>query len=280
MTPVSRRRADLPDFENPPVTEVVLSIQFEPLPSLRTPLIGLLWREFRERFPKLEEHSPLDPVFEKFTPTLSPKVGLRVEAYDAPPLPRVWFLNEEGTQLLQIQPDRFIHNWREVGECDRYPRYERLRDSFLKELSTFRAFIDRERLGELVINQCEITYVNHILAGEGWERHGQLSEILRCWVPVSGSLPEPESVSLATRYVIPGGEGQPVGRLHVTVQPAWRTSDGRLMYVMTLTARGTPQGEGVDGAVAFLDVGREWIVRGFTDLTTGKMHSIWRRTDG
>jgi hypothetical protein len=189
-------------------------------------------------------------------------------------------LNEKGTQLLQIQPDRFIHNWREVASGERYPRYERLLESFLNELSIFCAFVDREGLGELAINQCEITYVNHIMAGEGWVRHGQLAEILRCVAPVAGHLPEPESISLTACYVIPGSDGRPLGRLHATVRPAWRTGDSRPMYVMTLTARGAPQGEGVSAAVAFLNLGREWIVRGFADLTTAKMHSIWRRIDG
>ena len=37
----------LPDFENPPVAEVVLSAQFEPLEHFQVPHIGLLWQEYR-----------------------------------------------------------------------------------------------------------------------------------------------------------------------------------------------------------------------------------------
>jgi hypothetical protein len=40
----------LPEFDNPPVVEVALSVQFEALATLRTPQIGLLWQEFRDRF--------------------------------------------------------------------------------------------------------------------------------------------------------------------------------------------------------------------------------------
>jgi hypothetical protein len=47
---------------------------------------------------------------------------------------------------------------------------------------------------------------------------------------------------------------------------------------LTLTARGAPIGAGVAGALEFLDLGRRWIVRGFADLTTERMHIAWRRT--
>jgi hypothetical protein len=40
-----------PDFADPPVVEVALSVQFDPLSALRTPQIGLLWAEYRTRFP-------------------------------------------------------------------------------------------------------------------------------------------------------------------------------------------------------------------------------------
>ena len=39
---------------------------------------------------------------------------------------------------------------------------------------------------------------------------------------------------------------------------------------------GSP-GEDIEGAFLFLDIGREWIVRGFTSLTTKDMHKVWRR---
>ena len=51
----------LPDFENPPLVEVALSVQFEPIEQMRTPQIGLLWTEFRHRFPVTQEHPPVDP---------------------------------------------------------------------------------------------------------------------------------------------------------------------------------------------------------------------------
>ena len=106
----------LPDFERPPVIEVALSVQFKRLEALRSAHLGLLWAKFRpEGFPRTEDHAPLEPAFERFDPNLlRTQLGIEVRASDLPPLPRVWFLNEAGSELIQIQRDRFVHNWRKV----------------------------------------------------------------------------------------------------------------------------------------------------------------------
>ena len=49
MTPLPDPNTPLPEFDNPPVIEVALSVQFETLANLRTPQIGVLWQEFRDR---------------------------------------------------------------------------------------------------------------------------------------------------------------------------------------------------------------------------------------
>lgn len=273
--------SSLPDFADPPVVEVALCVQYEPLTALHTPAMGLLWREFRDRFPNVEEHAPLDPGIERFGVRAPKKGGVRVQMMPKPPVPRCWFLNEAGTELIQVQQDRFLHNWRKVGQGENYPRYERVRDRFKHELTVFDSFVRREKLGELVATQCEITYVNHIVAGRGWETHGQLGEVLRLFVPKYSEafLPEPEDAHMAVRYVIPGADGQPLGRLHVTMEPVYRREDDQPMFLLNLTARGRTEEEGLDGVLAFLDVGREWVVRGFAAVTTPQMHKIWGRHD-
>lgn len=84
---------------------------------------------------------------------------------------------------------------------------------------------------------------------------------------------------LAVRYVIPDSAGNPVGRLHINSQPAYRITDKNPMLVLKLTARGKPDGEGIESAIRFLNTGREWIVRGFASITSPRMHEIWRRRD-
>jgi uncharacterized protein (TIGR04255 family) len=276
---LTQRPPDLPDFSNPPVSEVVFSIQFDSLDRFSAAHIGVLWGKFRERFPVVEEHLPMAPVVERFDLRSSPKVQVRLE--ERPPTPRVWFLNENSTELIQVQQDRFLHNWRKVQGLETYPRYEPIREHFEEEVEALMAFLRDENLGTLTVNQCELTYVNHISTAGSWERHGQLHQVLRNWRPLEGTelLPEPEDIGLNIRFAIPGEPGAKIGRLNVSVQPAWRTSDRSPALVMNLTARGEPLGEGMPGAFRFFDLARNWIVKGFADLTTEEMHRAWNRVD-
>ncbi len=125
--------AALPDFADPPVAEVALAVQFEPLANLRIPHLGLLWSDFRDRFPKIEEHPQLGPMMEHFGTKGASTTGVRFEMMTKPPIPRCWFLNDEGTELVQVQQDRFAHNWRKIGEGNEYPRYNHLRETFKNE---------------------------------------------------------------------------------------------------------------------------------------------------
>ena len=81
------------------------------------------------------------------------------------------------------------------------------------------------------------------------------------------------------RYVIPDSAGNPLGRLLISVEPAYRTDDDKPILVLQLTARGRPDDEGIEGVLRFLDTGRKWVVRGFASITSPRMHEIWERRD-
>jgi uncharacterized protein (TIGR04255 family) len=270
---VTTRSEHLPGFDNPPVVETVLCVQFEPLTAIQTAHLGLLWNEYCSAFPRTEERPALEAVVEKFPETPAARVGLRLQAFERPPVPRLWFINPQGNEMIQVQSDRFIKNWRKEGEGEQYPRYDKtIRPNFDRDYGIFLAFLEKNQLGTPRVSQCEVTYVNHILAGEGWERHGDLEKIFTFWRSPDLSPPGPaEDLRLHARFVIPGEAGKPVGRLHVDLQPAVRPSDNHPMYVLHLTARGKV-GDGVE----FFDIGLEWIVKTFKRLTSSSMHKIWR----
>jgi uncharacterized protein (TIGR04255 family) len=272
----------LPDFSNPPVVEVALSVQFDRIAKLRTPQLGLLWQEFRDRFPVTEEHAPIDPVVEEFGAPTARRGGARVQLFESPPTPRCWFLNQPGTELVQVQQDRLVHNWRKAGPDEEYPRYERVRRTFEEELRRFNALLNREKLGAITPNQCEVTYVNHIPAGKSWKAHGDLSAVISVFERRFSDdfLSMPEDSGLRLRFVIPDQSGQPIGRLHVALDSGFRKSDNIPLFILNLTARGRPQGGGIEDVLAFLDLGREWVVRGFASITTSAMHKEWGRRDG
>ena len=105
------RPGDLPDFKNPPVNEVVLSLQFASIPAFRSAHIGLFWEKIRQEYPKVSEQPPLQATFETFgvIPANPPSL-FQIETLLSPPMPRFWFEEQDGNELLQIQQDRIIHN--------------------------------------------------------------------------------------------------------------------------------------------------------------------------
>jgi hypothetical protein len=68
-----------------------------------------------------------------------------------------------------------------------------------------------------------------------------------------------------------------LGRLYIEFKPAVRHDDGKRVIVLTLTARGAPASPKIVGVLDWFDLGREWIVRGFTDFTADAMHKQWGR---
>jgi uncharacterized protein (TIGR04255 family) len=268
---MTSRPSDLPDFSNPPVVETVLSVQFDRLGAARTAHFGLYWNEVHGRFPKTEERVELPPAVERLPDPSPSGIGIQFEALDAPPTPRFWFANEAGTELIQLQRDRFIKNWRKAGEGDQYPRYEHVREGFEQDFSGFRDFVSRHQLGTVRINQCEVTYINHIVAGQGWNSHADISKVLSVWRQPDTPYPGPaQDLMFHARFPISDESGAFVGRLHVTLQSTVRLTDGVPMFVLNFIARGQI-GEGT----AFFDLGREWIVRSFKELTTPDMHQVW-----
>jgi uncharacterized protein (TIGR04255 family) len=256
------------------VIETILSVQFVPLRELTLPYFGLYWGEIRDRYPRHEVKPPLSPVIEDSSfPPAPPKMGIEIsEEPDA----RFWLIDETSTQLMQIQRDRFIRNWRKgAPPHDPYPRYDELRPRFEGDWRSFVAFLERQGLGTPEVNQCEVTYINHIELGAGWDSLGDSHRVFTMLTPQEQRefLPEPEMLIVSVRYVMPDRRG----RLHVAAQPAIRRQDGRQVMQLTLTARGKPDSSRLEDIVAWFDLGHDWIVHGFVDLTTPAMHQIWGR---
>lgn len=270
-----------PDFENPPVIEVVLGVQFAPIMALGTTQLGLIWERFRERFPTTQDHAALEPVFEEFD-VRPRRFPFRVEISDRPPTPRCWFLNNTGTELVQLQKDRLLHNWRKVHQASDYPRYHKLKQTFAEDTRIFLAFLEENRFGILEPNQWEVTYVNHIPTGAYLATAGHLEKVVTVWqANYSDSfLQQPEDVQFAARYVIRDASENPFGRLHIAARPVYKMEDEKPSVELTLTARGKPGNSTVESALQSLDIGHEWVVRGFASITTPDAHSAWRRKDG
>jgi len=264
----------MPNFDAPPVVETVLGVEFSGLDRWGVQHFGLLWNQMRDRFPKFDVVAPLGSDIEEFGAPVYNRPQPSVQLVTEPEM-RCWFIDEFDQTLVQIQKNRFIYNWRKTETGDKYPHYKNsIRPAFEKVWNEFNSFIAHEQLGSLNILQCEVTYINHLEIGTGWESTNDIGEVFTTLrEPKQGEfLPLPEALSFNSVYIMP----EKLGRLRVSVKPALRNSDGKEILQLTLTARVKATDE-VGDLMKCLDLGREWVVRGFADLTTQRMHNIWKR---
>lgn len=269
----------LPEFERPPVSEVALSADFSPLEGWLPAHAGLYWAQIRHQYPRSETHAEASSVIEQFGDAFfQPQVPkLAFVGSDELRNIRHWFLNPTKTELVQVQRDRYIINWRKLGEGEGepYPRYDQhMRPRWVTEWAGFKSFVAEHALGEFNIRQCEMTYVNDIPQGQGWEK---FSDALRLfsWPDLTTRrfLSLPETFQTAASYEMPAQ----CGRLHVAVQHVLRKVDLKQVVQLRLVARGKPASGTDSDILTWFDCAREWIVRGFTDVTSEYAHGLWRR---
>src|SRR5262249_46225794 len=164
---------------------------------------------------------------------------------------------ESGDELLQVQQDRLVVNWRKGAENETYPRYESVLKRFLKSLEIFQMLLTDEKLGHVLPIHCQVTYINHIVSGKGWDTHADADRVMKTWKSIYSTpfLGRPEDVAFLARYRMGEDFANPVGRLHVNFQPAIRSTDGRAIFVLTLLASGAPISTNTNGIVAFFNMG-------------------------
>lgn len=272
---MSESVAELRRFKKAPVIETVVSIQFSPIKNFSIAHFGLYWSRIRGVFKNTEAKPPVAHVTEKFG-SKTPEQSLFSQTEVSPEqLVRCWFLDEKGGSFVQLQHDRFILNWQVVEPGDEYPRYSQIRPKFYAEWLRFSDFLREEGLEHPKVDQCEVTYVNHIEYHDGWESYGELSNVISVWSGKTSEnfLPPPEKVSFNIQYTIPGEQG----RLYVSLQPVIRKRDSKTVLQLNLTARCAPSSSQTEDIFRCLDLGREYVVKGFTDLVTTEMHKRWIR---
>jgi uncharacterized protein (TIGR04255 family) len=265
---------DLPEFHNPPVIEVVCGILFQELSSLHGVQLGNFWDKLKPGYDHSKEVAPLAPAIEQFDP---PK-PLTLTISDIPPLPRTWLMTPKENGIVQVQRDRFLHNWKKVEATDEYPRYKEVIAMFKERLATFEEFLADNEIGSIDSVQYEMTYVNHILQGDGWNSLEEVGNIFPDFVYRRGAsrfLDRAEQVNWRTSYVLPEKQG----RLHAVVRSAIRSTDRKLMLLFELTTRGIPQQKCRQAMWNWFDLGHRWIVKAFEDLTSDSVRKeLWKQS--
>jgi uncharacterized protein (TIGR04255 family) len=266
------RKPDLASYRRPPVAEVVCGVQFEPLVGFESVHFGRFWEYVKDEYPRTQDREPIAEIFEG---AQGPQEREEVVTLTLPPLRRVFYMTEDASYLLQVQPSRFLANWKREREADEYPRFTAAYERFTRGWAKFLRFVADEKLGMPRANQYELTYINHV-----FETTQPFPEAIQEYLGffkwrearTVNFLPPPRTATFRAQFQLPDGKGA----LHVSVNHGTRRTDQKGALVLELTARGPARSDWSDMPNWF-DAAHEWIVTGFTDLTTSEAHRVWER---
>lgn len=267
----------LPAYDNPPVIEVVCGVQFKPLVKFLVAHYGELWQRFKPEYDQCQETGPLVPVLERFGESSVTDVQPPAEPF----LPRIWFVHKDKSGIVQVQGDRFLHNWKKAaGE---YPHYEKVIKLFRDHYATFLTFLTDNNLGAVEPLQYEMTYINHIPLPKGAEPLNEFSKVFPDfpwhdedpWKPGRKRfLPNPDGCNLLLNFTFPDKSG----RLHVTIRNGVHRVERHPVLLLDLTVRGIGTGKSIEAMESWFGAAHEWIVRGFADLCGKELQDeVWRR---
>lgn len=272
---MSEHETRIADFENPPVVETVLSVQFAPLKGFTSGHFGWFWKQYLdENWVETAEVPALPDQFERFeddSARVSPTFRLVVR--HGPVLERLQIIHRDDDRVIQVQNSRFLYNWRKrEGE---YPLHFVRVKEFHEVYSSFCRFLIDAGLEEPEPNQWQVTYINHVVKGEGWDSpadwHELLPGLVSGWSGFSNiSL---ESVSAEWHHEIEPQRG----RLHVALKHLVTTPpESNEVMVLDLTARGPLYGKDeIDSGFA---CGRRAIVETFVEITSDKIRvETWKQ---
>jgi len=162
---------------------------------------------------------------------------------------------------------------------DIYPRYSVLISSFKKSVKVLAEFLGELGLGPLKVVECELLYINQILKGQSWNSPTDIHNVfpdLTWRSDAKRFLPPPRDISWNTSFELP----EERGRLNVTLQPASRKADKQPLMQLQLTARGLGDDKSLEAVWNWFELAHEWIVFGFSDLTSTRVQKeIWGRQE-
>ena len=246
-------------FKNPPINELVIGAYFDPpVIALRSEHIGLLWSRFRSEFPKVEQREPILVGIHRHA---SPEIM----ANEFPFMPRFWFVSEDETNLIQVQKNAFLLNWRKRKA--EYPHFsEHLKPCFDSYFAVFNEFL-REDVGvsDLGIGACELTYIDVIDPCEYWQGPQDTSRLIPSFaVPDCATAPGvAPAFNCMYRYEI-----EPNCQLQIAIRTAEATGDPNSpRLILEFKTLGRPGSVAKSDLDAWYDQAHDAIVARFLSMT-------------
>jgi uncharacterized protein (TIGR04255 family) len=253
------------DFKNPPVVETSLGCYFNRIERWNVLHYGALWSRFRTKYPNQEFQPPVLPAVQL-------PLNLQWTPGDALIPIRALFTDTANTQLVQVQSDLFLHNWRKTDKLSRYEHYDRILPLFREDWTVFTEFLKEHGLKHPSISRCEMSYYNHIVRGEDWQDFSDLPRLFSIWRGLSPGTKNVEFVA----FTVVQAFGK--GKVTIAVNPGVRRLDGKEVLQMNITATRESQGSVDKDLFAGLDECHQNALNAFEGFVTDEALAKWERT--
>ncbi|MBI5496545.1 MAG: TIGR04255 family protein [Deltaproteobacteria bacterium] len=241
-------------YPHAPIVEVVCGVQFGPL-RWRSIDFGRLadTPAFAARFREYQDRAPMPPE----TAGIVLQLGEPV-----PDHRRVMYIEPGANRLVQVQPDRFLANWRRVQPADKCPSFGPTFQFFKDALAAFSEYAATAGRGAVTPTGYELTYINH--------------------VPLDGDPMAPFELRLAgAESRVSGGAlmldvpfPQDAGVLHLNIQsPVQRLPDMAKLAFFELTSKTSARGADMD---AWFNQAHAMANQVFDEVTTEDYKRKWR----
>ena len=252
-----------PVFDSPPVVETALGMRFAPIEGFSVVHFGQLLNAFRSDYDHFELKPPLGS-------TVQFSFDAQSASFNIPM--RCWYVNADNTQLVQVQNDLLIRNWRATPEKKQYQHFDTISPLFRRDWEKFCDFLGEHGMPRPAVWQCEVTYVNHLIRGREWNTFEDLPRLFPIWRPpdVGGIFQTTEMAAFNTTFKLPDG----AGRINFNLQPGV-TSEGKEILQLTVTASGKPASQENADLYEWLDYGHFAVVNGFVRFTSPEAHKMW-----
>lgn len=255
-------------FENAPINELVIATYFNPpLFMLRSEHVGLFWSKIRSKFPVAEQQAPVGgaEAFQHISGELFP-------------MPRFWFVAEDKVNLIQIQKNAFIFNWRRQDA--HYPHFaENLKPAFDKYYRLFEDFVRQDAdVQDMKIDLCELTYINTIEACEYWQGPHDTTKVIPSFAMLETGIEASAAPAFNCTYVYVLTKDL---QLRVGIRNAQATAKPETpVLVLEIKASGRLGQVGKSVADAWFERAHEAIIDCFLSVTSKDIQNTYWKPGG
>lgn len=247
-------------FQNPPVIEVVFQVMFPTITGIGPPHFGLFWSSIRDEFPTLQSAPRLGPIDIQ-------------QIKNAFPENRLWLVHKSNETIIQLQDNRFLFNWRAMGEEHSYPGYDDLYPQFRRYLEQFCEYVDSENVPIESFTGFDLHYINHIYLNKtvrNWEDAGNVLTPFNKPGVDRNSFPL-KSLSLSTVSDIPGSDN----RLTVAIESKTHNITKKELLNYEMRVSGNRENMSLESMDSEFSTAHDQMLEAFLNLSTSKVRREW-----